>query len=623
MKQQRYNQLKELWLDRNDLNYQLRDLNKNILKKSVWTEILKQYLEKEILTNVSIDYMELLRFKLLKIVWLKIKRDTEIYLVLYNLIMDNILLPNYVDWWKEEDIMKELSDIIWRVEKRVNMILERIQKWSFNISLWNRDAIINELDWYDWNYSSLQYRSYNIGGVFWLMYMWFNEDVKKFIVQISVRLKDWMVKNWEEGLIKNMDSKEIEHVLEKCFKEKISNSKRWTKEKWLKKFEITYKKKVNSDNRYWIDSDSNYYIINIENKDVKNDLDTTFLNEDEILNYLEWFTKAANLIVNKLAKNSWVEHKKMFYTFWSDEPYYYEDEDDEQLSRTTIEKYSKMLVSDKTPVHLEEVWGQKEAKEEISKIIKAIKYEEVMKSWWARLVNGIIFYWPPGTGKTLLAKVIATEVNAEVYNIKLTDIASSAYINEWANNVKDLFKFLRNKAKATNWKLIVILDELDALFKKRDWKNQSAEDTKIVNTFLTEMSGFEDVDNIIFIWTTNNVKVLDPAVIRSWRLSQKIKVDLPDFEARKQIFDIHINKAKENSNKAKESFNGIDLDKLAWAKELSWADIEEVIRKIVEKKALEEVEGKKNIKIITKEILEIIKLVVEEKEEEKIMWFIR
>jgi ATP-dependent 26S proteasome regulatory subunit len=70
-----------------------------------------------------------------------------------------------------------------------------------------------------------------------------------------------------------------------------------------------------------------------------------------------------------------------------------------------------------------------------------------MKSWGAKPTSGIIFYGPPGTGKTLLAMVIATEVDAEVYNIKMTDIATNALINTGANGVKDLFEFIRAKAQ--------------------------------------------------------------------------------------------------------------------------------------------------------------------------------
>ena len=76
----------------------------------------------------------------------------------------------------------------------------------------------------------------------------------------------------------------------------------------------------------------------------------------------------------------------------------------------------------------------------------------------------------------------------------------------------------------------MILDELDALFKKRGGNNQSQEDTKIVNTFLAEMSGFEDMKNVIFIGTTNHYDSLDAAMVRSGRFTTKVRVELPDME---------------------------------------------------------------------------------------------
>jgi ATP-dependent 26S proteasome regulatory subunit len=64
--------------------------------------------------------------------------------------------------------------------------------------------------------------------------------------------------------------------------------------------------------------------------------------------------------------------------------------------------------------------------------------------------------------------VLATEVNAEVFNIKMTDIADSAFINDGPKNVKDLFEYMKHKAKENpTKKIIIILDEMEALLKKR------------------------------------------------------------------------------------------------------------------------------------------------------------
>lgn len=148
----------------------------------------------------------------------------------------------------------------------------------------------------------------------------------------------------------------------------------------------------------------------------------------------------------------------------------------------------------------------------------------------------------------MLAKALASEVDAEVYNVKLTDIATNAYINTGSNNIQKLFEFIEQKAK-NNKKIVVILDELDALFGKRGEINGSHEDTKIVNAFLTGMSGFDTMENVIFIGTTNLLANIDPAVIRSGRFTTKIKVDLPNADGLKQIYQIHLDKLKKISTK--------------------------------------------------------------------------
>jgi transitional endoplasmic reticulum ATPase len=213
-----------------------------------------------------------------------------------------------------------------------------------------------------------------------------------------------------------------------------------------------------------------------------------------------------------------------------------------------------------------------------------------MKSWGATPTAGIIFYGPPGTGKTLLAMVIATEVNAEVYNIKMTDIATNEYINTGANSIKELFNFIRTKAQQNPQKhIIIILDEMDALLQKRNNKDQGGEDKKIVNTFLSEMSGFDTKSNVMFIGTTNNYDSLDSAVVRSGRFSTKVKVDLPDQEGRTEAFRIHIEKARKRAQRKDIFTENIDLSVLAQASDgLSPADIEESIKSIVRKRAVKE-----------------------------------
>ncbi len=606
MNTKRINQIKDIWLNRKDLKTQIYDINKSIID-DLWEDVIKEYLTKKIIDwNIWFDELDDIRFKLLKLEGIEFSKNTWVYSFLYNILINSVLLPDYCDDYSNYDIFKEFDDIIDRIRSRVSKTMEIINnRGFFNISVWNHDQIQEELEWVFNDGWYIEYRNFDLWGVFWFIHMWENiENDWKYTFRIPIKVPWWLKqKAWEKDVLdKVMDPKDIESLLSNYFdwknwKRTISSKNNTFK--WLEDYYITIKKSLNKDLSYWTDDTATYYVIDILNKKLKSISDEKY-ELDEVISFLEGFFEISNVLINDIANKSWIDHKMKYLNFST--MYVYNEWvwewDNDWIGKSTLEKFSKMLVEMKKPISLNDIWWQDEAKEEISKIIKSIKHEKVMKSWWSRTTSWIIFEWPPGTWKTLLAQAIATEVHAQVYNIKLTDIASSAYINEGSKNVKELFKFLRYQASRSDNKVVVILDELDALFKKRDAKDQSGEDVKIVNTFLTEMSWFEDVDNIIFIWTTNYIENLDSAVIRSWRMSTKVKVDNPDFEARKQIFDIHIKKAKKISKKAEESFVWLDIDKLSKSSSwLSWADIEEVIRQVIELKAIEEVDNWKTSKI--------------------------
>lgn len=307
-------------------------------------------------------------------------------------------------------------------------------------------------------------------------------------------------------------------------------------------FEATFETKVDRDCDYGRMPDTKYLMITISNKEI-GELSNDWYSNDEIFKHLEIFVELNNLMTNTIAEAIGTKGEKCYQSLAVASPYLFRTA--QESSMVDMAKFSKLMVQMKEKVYLKDVAGQKRAKEEVASIIKTLKHPEVMKSWGAKPTSGILFYGPPGTGKTLLAMVIATEVDADVYNIKMTDIATNAFINTGANGIKELFGFIRAKAEQNSGKhIIIILDEMDALLKKRDGINQSDEDKKIVNTFLAEMSGFDTKSNVMFIGTTNNLDSLDPAVIRSGRVSTKVKVDLPDQEGRTEAFKIHMEKAQ-------------------------------------------------------------------------------
>ncbi len=147
-------------------------------------------------------------------------------------------------------------------------------------------------------------------------------------------------------------------------------------------------------------------------------------------------------------------------------------------------------------------------------------------------VNGVMLEGEPGVGKTLLAKVVASEYDAEFYDVSASDLLTKWY-GESNKNVGKLFEQIRD----TDNQSIVFLDEADSLLRYRDGAHEATE--RVVNEFLGQMDGFEDTEDILFLGATNRYDALDPAAVRPGRFTECITIPEPDYEGRKDILKVH------------------------------------------------------------------------------------
>jgi transitional endoplasmic reticulum ATPase len=60
-----------------------------------------------------------------------------------------------------------------------------------------------------------------------------------------------------------------------------------------------------------------------------------------------------------------------------------------------------------------------------------------------------------------------------------------------------------------------------------------------VNEFLSQLNNCSD-RGIFVIGTTNRPNMIDPAIIRSGRMDHMVYIPMPDLEARKDLFRIHL-----------------------------------------------------------------------------------
>ncbi|KAI9884768.1 MAG: hypothetical protein M1823_003443 [Watsoniomyces obsoletus] len=146
-------------------------------------------------------------------------------------------------------------------------------------------------------------------------------------------------------------------------------------------------------------------------------------------------------------------------------------------------------------------------------------------------IPGLLLYGPPGTGKTLLAKAVAKESGATVLEVSGSEVYDM-FVGEGEKNVKAIFTLARKLSPC-----VVFIDEADAIFASRSGQGNRTSHRELINQFLREWDGMNDLSAFIMV-ATNRPFDLDDAVLR--RLPRRLLVDLPVEKDREAILRIHL-----------------------------------------------------------------------------------
>jgi ATP-dependent metalloprotease FtsH len=224
----------------------------------------------------------------------------------------------------------------------------------------------------------------------------------------------------------------------------------------------------------------------------------------------------------------------------------------EEKSRVKLEKateagdFHSFISPIKSNIVLNDVAGMDDVKDEIKEIIDFLKEPGKYRDFGIKLPKGLLLVGPPGVGKTMLAKAISGESRLPFFYQSGASFVH-LYVGMGAKRVRELFESAKKQMSA-----IIFIDEIDAVGKSRGGGNSEERDATL-NQLLVEMDGFEDSSNIIVIGATNQIEILDEALLRPGRFDRRIYIPLPNISERKEILKLHLKDKKYD----------LDIDKLA------------------------------------------------------------
>ncbi len=203
---------------------------------------------------------------------------------------------------------------------------------------------------------------------------------------------------------------------------------------------------------------------------------------------------------------------------------------DRSTSLTILEETSG---DRKSRVTYEEVGGLSTQIKAMREIVELpLRHPELFSGLGIEPHSGILLYGPPGCGKTLIAKVLASESEANMYSINGPEIMNK-YYGETEARLRDIFKEAKDNSPS-----IIFIDEIDAIAPKREEAYGDVE-KRVVAQLLALMDGLTERGNVIVLGATNRPDSVDPALRRPGRFDREIEISVPNEDGRLEVLLIH------------------------------------------------------------------------------------
>lgn len=159
----------------------------------------------------------------------------------------------------------------------------------------------------------------------------------------------------------------------------------------------------------------------------------------------------------------------------------------------------------------------KDIESQLSRLVKERQNPEALQRAGLLPARTTIFTGPPGVGKTMAARWLARELGKPLLILDLAAVMSS-FLGRTGTNLRHVLDY------AKDLDCVLLLDELDAIAKRRDDKGEIGELKRLVTVLLQQIDDWPATS--LLIAATNHSDLLDPAVWR--RFETMVAFPLPD-----------------------------------------------------------------------------------------------